>query len=69
MLYEAIQKHFTIFKSVLSIVILQGDGRLKVPSSLHPEDGGSKFLRNVGVLQQHYTASQPRRPQLELLLG
>jgi hypothetical protein len=28
------------------------------PSSLHPEDGGSKDLRYVGILVQHYTASQ-----------
>jgi len=26
--------------------------------SLHPEDGGSKVLRKVGILPQHYTASQ-----------
>jgi hypothetical protein len=26
---------------------------------LHPEDGGSMFLRNVGILPQHYTALQP----------
>jgi hypothetical protein len=31
---------------------------------LHPEDGGSKVLRNVGVLRQRCTASQPRRPQI-----
>jgi hypothetical protein len=30
----------------------------------HPEDGGSMGLRNVGILPQHYTASQPRRPQI-----
>jgi hypothetical protein len=30
----------------------------------NPEDGGSMDLWNVGVLPQHYTASQPRRPQL-----
>jgi len=29
------------------------------------EDGGSKVLRNNGILQQHYTASQ-RRPRHEL---
>jgi hypothetical protein len=29
------------------------------------EDGGSMVLRNVGILPQHYTASQPRRPRLE----
>jgi len=33
--------------------------------SLHPEDGGSLDLRNVGILPQHYTASQPRRRGLE----
>jgi hypothetical protein len=34
-------------------------------SSNDPEDGGSKVLRNVDILPQHYTASQPRRPRLE----
>jgi len=29
------------------------------------EDGGSKVIRNVGILPRHYTASQPRRPQRE----
>jgi hypothetical protein len=29
--------------------------------SLHPEDGGSMVLRNVGNLLQNYMASQPRR--------
>jgi hypothetical protein len=28
---------------------------------LHPEDGGSKFLRNVSIPPQYYTASQPGR--------
>jgi len=27
--------------------------------------GGSMILRNVGVLPQHYAASQPRRSRLE----
>jgi len=27
----------------------------------NPEDGGSKFLRNIGTLPQYYT-SHPRRP-------
>jgi hypothetical protein len=31
----------------------------------NPEDGGSMDLWNVGILPQHYTASQPRRPRLE----
>jgi hypothetical protein len=34
-------------------------------TSLHPEDGGSMVLRNVGILSQHNMESQPRRPQLE----
>jgi hypothetical protein len=29
------------------------------------EDGGSMDLWNVGILPQHYTASEPRRPRLE----
>jgi hypothetical protein len=31
---------------------------------LQSEDGGSKVLRNVGILPQYYIASQPRRPPL-----
>jgi len=33
--------------------------------SLHPEDGDSLDLQNVGVLPQHFTASQPKRRRLE----
>jgi len=29
-----------------------------------PEDVGSMVIRNVGILPRHYTASQPKRPQL-----
>jgi len=29
------------------------------------EDGGSKVFRNVGILSQHCTASQLRRPRFE----
>jgi hypothetical protein len=36
-------------------------------NSLHPEDGGSKVLQNVGILPHCYTGSQPRRLQLELI--
>jgi len=32
---------------------------------LHPEDGSSNVLRNVGVLPEHYTASQSRKPRFE----
>jgi hypothetical protein len=34
--------------------------------NLQDEDGGSMDLRNVGILPQHYTASQPIRPRLEI---
>jgi hypothetical protein len=27
---------------------------------LHPENGDSKVFRNVGLIPQHYTTSQPR---------
>jgi len=33
--------------------------------SLHPEDGGSMDIWNVGILPQHYMASQPRRLKME----
>jgi hypothetical protein len=29
------------------------------------EDGGIKVLRNIGILPQHYTALQLRRPRRE----
>jgi len=35
------------------------------PSSGWSEDEGRKVLRNVAILHQHYTASQPRRPRSE----
>jgi hypothetical protein len=39
---------------------------VKTPNlTLHPEDGGRKILQNAGILLKHYTASQPRRLQLE----
>jgi hypothetical protein len=42
------------------------DRSCKAPCYLHLQDGGNKALRNVGILPQHYTASKPRRPRLEL---
>jgi hypothetical protein len=33
---------------------------------LHHEDAGSMDLRDVGILPQHYTASEPRRHGLGL---
>jgi len=32
---------------------------------LHSEDGGTNFLRNVGIVTQNYTTSQPIWPRLE----
>jgi hypothetical protein len=29
-----------------------------------PEDGDSNIVRNIGILQNHNTMSQPRRPQI-----
>jgi hypothetical protein len=34
-------------------------------SSLHPEDGGSKVLRNGGNLPHQYTVLQPKRLRRE----
>jgi len=31
---------------------------------LHPEDGGSRVMWNLGILLQHYTVSQPKSPWL-----
>jgi hypothetical protein len=36
---------------------------LVLPSCWH---GGSMDIRNVGIILQHYTMSQPRRPRLEM---
>jgi hypothetical protein len=33
--------------------------------SLRLEDGGGKFLRNVGILPHQFAVSQPRRPRHE----
>jgi hypothetical protein len=33
--------------------------------NLSPEYVGNMLFRNVGILPQHYTASQPRRPRPE----
>jgi hypothetical protein len=43
--------------------------RVQVGGMGAPEDGGSMDLRNVGILQQHYTESQPRRPRPESSLA
>jgi hypothetical protein len=38
--------------------------RNTVTWAFHPEDGGSKVVRNVDILPHQYTVSQPGRPQL-----
>jgi hypothetical protein len=35
---------------------------------VHPADVDSMDLWNVGILPQHYAASQTRKPRLEFLL-
>jgi len=35
---------------------------------IQAKDCGSKILRNVGILLQRCTASQPSRPRLEVIL-
>jgi hypothetical protein len=35
--------------------------------TFHSEDGGSKVVRNAGILPRHYKESQPRRPRFESL--
>jgi hypothetical protein len=43
--------------------------RFRGSCCLHPqgEDGSNNVPRNVSILPQHYTASQPRKPRLESL--
>jgi hypothetical protein len=36
---------------------------------LQGDDGGSRVLRNIGILPQNYTASQIRRPRIEFNYG
>lgn len=63
---EHLKTHDVDLWAVIPIVMWQdikvSEGILK---SLHPEDSGSLFLRNVGMLPHPYTASQPRRPRDE----
>jgi len=53
-----------VFWLVTSCVVA-GYQCFRGPCCPYPEDGGSMVLRNVGILPEQYTASQPRRPQLE----
>jgi hypothetical protein len=34
--------------------------------TFHSEDGGTKFLQNIGILPRHYTASPPRDLDLNI---
>jgi hypothetical protein len=43
-------------------VVLRED--TNISEDLHGEHGGNKDLRNFGILPQHHTATQPRRPRL-----
>jgi hypothetical protein len=49
----------------VSEVLAASTFRIKYHQSLHPEGGSSKYLRNISILPQYYTVSQPRRPRLE----
>jgi hypothetical protein len=51
-----------VFWVVTSSSVVVGYQRFGGP--LHPEDVGNMSLRNVSILPQNYTASQPRRPRL-----
>jgi hypothetical protein len=54
-----------VFWDMIPCSVSVGYQRLLPPSSLHPEDVGTILLRYVGILPQHYTASQSRRPRFE----
>jgi len=65
-----------IFQSEICAVtlcsVVVGYQRFRGPCCVHlqvrwSEDEGSMDLWNVGILSQHYTASQPRRHRLERL--
>jgi len=69
-LYKYLHSNFTAtsvnvtgnhFPNVLSVLL----SLLFHFTSLHPEDEGSKVLRNGGILSHHYAASQPIRPRVE----
>jgi len=55
------QNAVNIFITSVTVIFLRRT-LLHARHLLHPENGGSKALRNVGTLPQHYTVSQPRRP-------
>jgi hypothetical protein len=54
--FTAVRIKFEVFWIVAPCSVMVGEHRA--------EDGGKMVLRNVGILPQHYTASQPKRPQI-----
>jgi hypothetical protein len=54
-----------IFTAVKASNLASGTSIGTLQFTLHPEDWDNDVLRNVGILPQHYTAPQPRRPRLE----
>jgi hypothetical protein len=59
-LFHVWTSFFKLLKGRISLPLQRLHFRdLRFP--LHPEDGGSTVLRNVGIILHHYTASQPRR--------
>jgi len=58
---EDISKYLTEKKNLLKALIKDCNLLVKIR-----EDGGSMVSRNVGILQ-HYTASETKRPGLEIL--
>jgi len=64
-IFTAVMFQAEVFWVVTPCNIVVRYQRFGDPYSLQdPQDGGSMDLRNVGILPQHYTASQLRRPRL-----
>jgi hypothetical protein len=47
---------FPVISPLLFIHIYKQIMNFKNVVQLQPEEGGKKFLRNIGILQEHYTA-------------
>jgi len=63
---RAINARYEAFTAVtFQVEVFWHVTRCVAASILHPEDGGSTVLRNVGILPQQYTTPQPRRPRLD----
>jgi hypothetical protein len=55
--FTAVMVQVVVFWVMTPCSVVVGYQRFRV------EDGGSKDLRSVHIIPQHYTASQPRRPR------